>query len=248
LGEANRVAVGDDDVGVVQEPIDGGVGDGLGHRFVEAGWVQVRRQRDGAFLVGGIDDAVERFRGLCGDWEQSDVDELGYVQLDTRGAELLFQILTEREEKASIATASNLPFSEWGKIITDLRLVAAILDRVTFHAHFIETGSDSYRLRSTTNARQPITAIQLHHEHSQPNQVDKPSWADMLDQIAEALTEAVHEKDPGALGRIWRFTKVAVAPILVVGGTVADSMSIVDHFASSAKVFEIAHEIVQRAD
>ena len=82
------------------------------------------------------------------------LDELGYVQLDTRGAELLFQILTEREEKASIATASNLPFSEWGKIITDPRLVAAIVDRVTFHAHIIETGTDSYRLKSTTNARQ----------------------------------------------------------------------------------------------
>ena len=81
------------------------------------------------------------------------LDELGYVQLDSRGAELLFQILTEREEKASIATASNLPFSEWGKIITDPRLVAAIVDRVTFHAHIIETGSDSYRLKSTTNAR-----------------------------------------------------------------------------------------------
>jgi DNA replication protein DnaC len=72
---------------------------------------------------------------------------------DTRGAELLFQILTEREEKASIATASNLPFSEWGKIITDPRLVAAIVDRVTFHAHIIETGTDSYRLQATTNAR-----------------------------------------------------------------------------------------------
>lgn len=41
------------------------------------------------------------------------LDELGYVQLDPRGSELLFQILTEREEKASVALASNLPFSEW---------------------------------------------------------------------------------------------------------------------------------------
>ena len=78
------------------------------------------------------------------------LDELGYVELDTRGAELLFQILTEREEKASIATASNLPFSEWGKIITDPRLVAAVVDRVTFNAHIIETGTDSYRLKATT--------------------------------------------------------------------------------------------------
>jgi DNA replication protein DnaC len=67
------------------------------------------------------------------------LDELGYVQLDGRGAELLFQVVTEREEKASIATASNLPFSEWGQIIPDPRLVAAIVDRVTFHAHIIDT-------------------------------------------------------------------------------------------------------------
>jgi DNA replication protein DnaC len=80
------------------------------------------------------------------------LDELGYVQLDARGAELLFQILTEREERASIAVASNLPFSEWGTIIADPRLVAAIVDRVTFNAHIIETGINSYRLR-TTRAR-----------------------------------------------------------------------------------------------
>jgi hypothetical protein len=43
----------------------------------------------------------------------------GYIQLDTRGAELLFQILTEREEKASVAIGSNLPFSEWGQVVTD---------------------------------------------------------------------------------------------------------------------------------
>ena len=82
------------------------------------------------------------------------LDELGYVQLDTRGAELLFQILTEREEKASIALASNLPFSEWGTVIPDPRLVAAIVDRVTFNAHILETGTTSYRLRtSKTSAR-----------------------------------------------------------------------------------------------
>ena len=49
--------------------------------------------------------------------------------------------------------ATNLPFSEWGKIVPDARLVAAIIDRLTFHAHIIETGSDSYRLRTTKAKR-----------------------------------------------------------------------------------------------
>ena len=47
------------------------------------------------------------------------LDELGYVQIDPRGAELLFQIVTEREERASIAIATNLPFSEWGSVFPD---------------------------------------------------------------------------------------------------------------------------------
>jgi IstB-like ATP binding protein len=77
------------------------------------------------------------------------LDELGYVQLDPRGAELLFQIITEREERASIAIGTNLPFSEWGTVFPDPRLVAAIVDRVTFNAHIVETGTQSYRLATS---------------------------------------------------------------------------------------------------
>jgi DNA replication protein DnaC len=80
-------------------------------------------------------------------------DELGYVQIDPRGAELLFPIITEREECASIAIATNLPFNEWGTVFPDSRLVAAIVDRVTFNAHILETGTQSYRLRTSKNGR-----------------------------------------------------------------------------------------------
>jgi DNA replication protein DnaC len=78
------------------------------------------------------------------------IDELGYVHLDQRAAELLFQILTEREERASIAVASNAPFSEWTKTFTDPRLAAAVIDRITFNAHIIETGTTSYRVNNRT--------------------------------------------------------------------------------------------------
>ena len=70
---------------------------------------------------------------------------------------MLFQIITEREERASVAIATNLPFSEWGTVFPDPRLVAAIVDRVTFNAHIIETGTKSYRLRTsrtTTRTKQ----------------------------------------------------------------------------------------------
>jgi DNA replication protein DnaC len=77
------------------------------------------------------------------------LDELGYLSLDKRGAELLFQVLTEREERNAIAVASNEPFSGWTKTFTDPRLCAAIVDRLTYGGHIIETGTTSYRLAHT---------------------------------------------------------------------------------------------------
>jgi len=85
------------------------------------------------------------------------IDELGYMELDRRGAELLFQVLTEREEKNSVAIASNESFSGWTKTFTDPRLCAAIVDRLTFGANIIETGTDSYRLAHARAARQATT-------------------------------------------------------------------------------------------
>lgn len=74
------------------------------------------------------------------------IDELGYTEISPRGAELLFQVLTEREEKASVAIASNEAFSGWTKTFFDPRLCAATVDRLTFGGNIIETGTNSYRL------------------------------------------------------------------------------------------------------
>ena len=81
------------------------------------------------------------------------LDELGYLGLDKRGAELLFQVLTEREEKTAIAIASNDSFSGWAKTFTDPRLRAAIVDRLTFGGNIIETGTSSYRLAHAREQR-----------------------------------------------------------------------------------------------
>lgn len=86
------------------------------------------------------------------------IDELGYMELDRRGAELLFQVLTEREEKNSVAIASNESFSGWTKTFTDPRLCAAIVDRLTFGGNIIETGTDSYRLAQTRARAEQRTA------------------------------------------------------------------------------------------
>jgi len=104
-------------------------------------------------LVEAADDRVlSRAVSRYGRLDLLLLDELGYVQADPRGAELLFQVITERQERASIAIGTNLPFSEWGTVFPDPLLVAAIVDRVTFNAHILETGTQSYRLRTTKTA------------------------------------------------------------------------------------------------
>ncbi|WP_327120401.1 IS21-like element helper ATPase IstB [Nocardia sp. NBC_01730] len=77
------------------------------------------------------------------------IDELGYTELDRRGAELLFQVLTEREERKAVAIVSHRGFSGWSKTFTDARLRAAIIDRLTFGGNIIETGTHSYRRAHT---------------------------------------------------------------------------------------------------
>jgi DNA replication protein DnaC len=88
------------------------------------------------------------------------LDELGYMELDRRRAELLFQVPTEREERSAIAIASNEPFSGWTKTFTDPRLCAGIVDRLTFAGQIIETGTTSYRLAHAPQQRAARTATQ----------------------------------------------------------------------------------------
>jgi DNA replication protein DnaC len=81
------------------------------------------------------------------------LDELGYMELDRRGAELLFQVLTEREERSAIAIANNEPLSGATKTFTDPRHCAAIVDRLAFAGQIIETGTTSHRLAHARKRR-----------------------------------------------------------------------------------------------
>jgi DNA replication protein DnaC len=87
------------------------------------------------------------------------IDELGYMSLDTRGAELLFQVLTEREEKNSIAIASNESFAGWTKTFTDPRLCAAIVDRLTYGGTIIETGTQQLPPRRLAREAKPAQSF-----------------------------------------------------------------------------------------
>lgn len=141
----------------------GDSGTGKSHLLIGAGLAACeagRRVRyvTCAALVNELAEAADehvlsRVVGRYGRLELLCLDEVGYVSLDPRGAELLFQVITEREERASIICASNHSFSEWGATFTDPRLAAAVVDRMTFKALIIETGVDSYRLRATKAAK-----------------------------------------------------------------------------------------------
>ncbi|MER6372865.1 ATP-binding protein [Streptomyces mirabilis] len=74
------------------------------------------------------------------------MDGLGHLELDRRSAEMLFQILTGRGERKSIAVASNEGVRGWRRTFTDPRLCAAIVDGPTFNAALSATGTEPYGL------------------------------------------------------------------------------------------------------
>lgn len=77
------------------------------------------------------------------------LDELCYVAMPETAAELLFQVIAGRAERAAVIVTTNLPFSEWTTMIPNARLCKAMVDRLTDQAHIIETGTESYRFRRT---------------------------------------------------------------------------------------------------
>src|SRR5271155_4883272 len=75
------------------------------------------------------------------------LDELGYLALPEGATELVFQVISERNERASLIVTTNLPFGEWTKVFPDPRLAKAVVDRLTHRAHIIDTGNESWRFR-----------------------------------------------------------------------------------------------------
>jgi DNA replication protein DnaC len=81
------------------------------------------------------------------------IDELGFVPLSKTGAELLFELISQRYERGSTLITSNLPFDEWTETFGSERLTGALLDRLTHHVNILEMNGESYRL-GQSKARQ----------------------------------------------------------------------------------------------
>ena len=85
------------------------------------------------------------------------VDEVGYIPFDPEAANLFFQLVSSRYERASLIVTSNKPFGRWGEVFGDDVVAAAMIDRLVHHAEVIALKGDSYRLKNRDLGRVPST-------------------------------------------------------------------------------------------
>ena len=78
---------------------------------------------------------------------------MGYIPFDPEAANLIFQLVASRYERASLIVTSNKPFSAWGEIFGDDVTAAAMIDRLVHHAEILALKGDSYRLKNRDLAR-----------------------------------------------------------------------------------------------
>ena len=86
------------------------------------------------------------------------VDELGFVPLSKSGAELLFEIFSQRYERGATLVTSNLPFDEWTAVLGSERPTGALLDRLTHRVHILEMNGESYRLAQSKRRRRAVNS------------------------------------------------------------------------------------------
>src|SRR6266511_4056406 len=86
------------------------------------------------------------------------VDEVGYIPFEPEAANLFFQLVSSRYERASLIVTSNKPFGRWGEVFGDDVVAAAMIDRLVHHAEVIALKGDSYRLKDRDLGRVPTAA------------------------------------------------------------------------------------------
>lgn len=123
---------------------------GVRTRFVTgAGLVNELIEARGERAVNRVIQKMSRFGLLI-------LDELGYVPFSREGSQLLFQLLAERHERASVIITTNLGFADWTQLFGDPTLTAALLDRLTHRAHIIMCDWESFRLKESLKKRSPV--------------------------------------------------------------------------------------------
>jgi DNA replication protein DnaC len=122
-----------------------------GHRVAfatAAGWVA--RLAD-AHHAGRLQDELTRL----GRTPLLIIDEVGYIPFEAEAANLFFQLVSSRYERASLIVTSNKPFGRWGEVFGDDVVAAAMIDRLVHHAEVVSLKGDSYRLKDRDLGRVP---------------------------------------------------------------------------------------------
>ena len=89
---------------------------------------------------------------------------MGFVPLSPTGAELLFEVFSQRYERGSTLVTTNLPFDEWTEVFGSERLTGALLDRLTHHVHILEMNGESYRLKRSRESAVSQPSDEPHEE------------------------------------------------------------------------------------
>jgi DNA replication protein DnaC len=114
-----------------------------GHRVLFATATEWVTRLAEAHHAGRLQDELRRL----GRYPLLVIDEVGYVPFEPEAANLFFQLVSSRYERASLIVTSNKPFGRWGEVFGDEVVAAAMIDRLVHHAEVISLKGDSYRLK-----------------------------------------------------------------------------------------------------
>ena len=99
-------------------------------------------------------ETTARYAHLADDPALLVVDEIGYLPVNQDGAVLFFQLINARHEKASTVLTSNKGFEDWGGVLGDEVMAAALIDRLVHHCHIVNIRGNSYRMKDHQNLLQ----------------------------------------------------------------------------------------------
>jgi DNA replication protein DnaC len=122
-----------------------------GHRVLFATASEWVDRLAAAHQTGRLQDELRRL----GRYPLLVVDEVGYIPFEPEAANLFFQLVSSRYERASLIVTSNKPFGRWGEVFGDDVVAAAMIDRLVHHAEVVNLKGDSYRLRNRDLGRVP---------------------------------------------------------------------------------------------